>query len=108
MALNNLDRFVAQARNPLSIGTLFERDTTALATLVQIFATSQHFSDLLVSDPEGLIYKATWKGAPVAQDARGRSSPMVYARRERGDAFTARWHVRCRIAYGDYQLTCKL
>ncbi len=53
MALNNLDRFVAAARNPLGIGTLFERDPTALATLVQIFSTSQHFSDLLVQDPEG-------------------------------------------------------
>ena len=30
MALNNLDRFIAQARNPLSMGTLFERDPTAL------------------------------------------------------------------------------
>src|SRR5665648_718399 len=35
-ALNNLDRFVAAARNPLSIGSLFERDREALPILLQI------------------------------------------------------------------------
>ena len=67
MALNNLDRFVGQARNPLSIGTLFERDATALPTLVQIFSTSQHFSDLLIADPEGFDLLRLTEGAPVAR-----------------------------------------
>jgi glutamate-ammonia-ligase adenylyltransferase len=67
MALNNLDRFVAQARNPLSLGTLFERDATALPTLIQIFSTSQHFSDLLIADPEGLDLLRLTEGAPVAR-----------------------------------------
>src|SRR5688572_31966968 len=38
MALNNLDRFVSAARNPLSLATLFERDREALAILLQIFS----------------------------------------------------------------------
>ncbi len=63
MALNNLDRFVGQARNPLSIGTLFERDPAALPTLLQIFSTSQHFSDLLVADPEGFDLLRLTEGA---------------------------------------------
>ncbi len=67
MALNNLDRFVAQARNPLSIGTLFERDATALPTLIQIFSTSQHLSDLLIADPEGLDLLRLTEGVPVAR-----------------------------------------
>ena len=67
MALNNLDRFVGQTRNPLSIGTLFERDATALPTLIQIFSTSQHFSDLLIADPEGLDLLRLTEGAPVAR-----------------------------------------
>jgi [glutamine synthetase] adenylyltransferase / [glutamine synthetase]-adenylyl-L-tyrosine phosphorylase len=67
MALNNLDRFVAQARSPLSMGTLFERDPTALATLVQIFSTSQHFSDVLITDPEGYDLLRLTEGAPVAR-----------------------------------------
>ena len=40
MALNNLERFVAAARNPLSMGTLFERDPTALPTLVRFLDLS--------------------------------------------------------------------
>src|ERR1700682_594993 len=35
MALNNLDRFVGAARNPLSLGSLFERDAEALPILLQ-------------------------------------------------------------------------
>ena len=54
-------------RSPLSMGTLFERDPTALPTLVQIFSTSQHFSDLLVSDPEGFDLLRLTEGAPVAR-----------------------------------------
>ena len=49
MALNNLDRFVAAARNPLSLASLFERDREALPILLQIFSTSQYLSDLLVT-----------------------------------------------------------
>ena len=49
MALNNLDRFVAAARNPLSLASLFERDREALPTLLQIFSTSQYLSDLLIA-----------------------------------------------------------
>ncbi len=67
MALSNLDRYIAQACNPLSIGALFERDATALPTLVQIFSTSQHFSDLLVADPEGFDLLRLTEGAPVAR-----------------------------------------
>ena len=68
MALNNLDRFVAASRNPLSLGTLFERDPDALATLVQIFDASQHFSDLLVTDPEGFDLLRMTEGRPNARE----------------------------------------
>ena len=37
MALNNLERFVAAARSPIAIGSLFERDHTALPILMRIF-----------------------------------------------------------------------
>ena len=69
MALNNLDRFVAAARNPLSLGTLFERDPEALSTLVQIFSTSQYLSDLLVQDPESLDLLRLTEGQPIARQA---------------------------------------
>jgi len=66
MAMNNLGRLVAGARNPLSLGTLFQRDPTSLPPLVQIFSTSQHFSDLLVGDPESFDLLRLTEGQPVA------------------------------------------
>ena len=69
MALHNLERFVQAARNPLAIGTLFERDPQSLATLVQIFSTSQYLSDSLVTDPEGLDLLRMTEGQPVARQA---------------------------------------
>ncbi len=69
MALHNLERFVQAARNPLSLGTLFERDTEALPTLLQIFDTSQYLSDLLVLDPEGFDLLRLTEGQPVARQA---------------------------------------
>ena len=106
MALNNLDRFVTASRSPLALGTLFERDPTALPTLVQIFSTSQHFGDLLVSDPEGFDLLRLSEGAPVARQmlvedlvaevAALEHEPMVLRALRR---FKRRETLR--IAYGD-------
>ncbi|MDY0166913.1 MAG: bifunctional [glutamate--ammonia ligase]-adenylyl-L-tyrosine phosphorylase/[glutamate--ammonia-ligase] adenylyltransferase [Thermoguttaceae bacterium] len=68
MALNNLDRFVGAARSPLALATLFERDPGTLPTLVQILSTSQHFGDLLVSDPEIFDLLRMTEGRPVARE----------------------------------------
>lgn len=69
MALNNLEQFVAASRNPLSLAALFERDPHALPTLLQILSTSQHFSNLLVNDPESFDLLRLTEGAPVAREA---------------------------------------
>lgn len=69
MALNNLDRFVAAARNPLALGSLFERDDEALPILLQIFATSQHLSDLLIRDSEAYDLLRITGGEAVARDS---------------------------------------
>ena len=67
MALNNLERFLSAARNPISLGALFERDTDALPVLLQIFSTSQHLSDLLISDPQAYDLLRMTAGEPVAR-----------------------------------------
>ena len=72
MALNNLERFVRAARNPLAVGTLFERDPQALPTLLQIFATSQYLSDLLVADPGRVRPAAADRGAAGGAAGAGR------------------------------------
>jgi len=69
MAMANLERFVSAARNPLSIGTLFERDPTALPILVQMLSTSQHLSQLLIRDPEVFDLLRLTEGQPVARQS---------------------------------------
>ncbi|HVX63548.1 MAG TPA: bifunctional [glutamate--ammonia ligase]-adenylyl-L-tyrosine phosphorylase/[glutamate--ammonia-ligase] adenylyltransferase [Pirellulales bacterium] len=68
MALNNLERFVSAARNPLSLASLFERDAEALPILLQIFSTSQHFSDLLIRDPYAYDLLRTTEGQPATRE----------------------------------------
>ena len=69
MAINNLERFIAASRNPMSTAALFERDEAALPSLLQIFSTSQYLSDLLVSDNEAYDLLRMTEGQPVARDA---------------------------------------
>ncbi|MBM4087937.1 MAG: bifunctional [glutamate--ammonia ligase]-adenylyl-L-tyrosine phosphorylase/[glutamate--ammonia-ligase] adenylyltransferase [Planctomycetes bacterium] len=65
MALNNLEHFVQAARNPLSIGSLFQRDPESLKPLLQIFSTSQYLSDWLVRDREAFDLLRLTAGEPV-------------------------------------------
>ncbi len=69
MALNNLERFVAATRNPLSLGSLFERDREALPILLQMFATSQHLSDVLITDSESYDLLRITEGQPVGRES---------------------------------------
>jgi [glutamine synthetase] adenylyltransferase / [glutamine synthetase]-adenylyl-L-tyrosine phosphorylase len=69
MALNNLDRFFAAARNPLSLAALFERDPEALPILLRIFATSQHLSDVLIVDNESYDLLRITEGQPVSRES---------------------------------------
>jgi glutamate-ammonia-ligase adenylyltransferase len=69
MVLNNLDQFVAGARNALALGALFQRDPEALPPLLQIFAASQHLSDVLIRDPEAYDLLRLTEGQPVAREA---------------------------------------
>ncbi|MCS7237548.1 MAG: bifunctional [glutamate--ammonia ligase]-adenylyl-L-tyrosine phosphorylase/[glutamate--ammonia-ligase] adenylyltransferase [Thermoguttaceae bacterium] len=64
MALNNLERFVARARNPLSLGALFERDPDTLPILIRIFSTSQYLSDILAAEPESFELVRASQGMP--------------------------------------------
>ncbi len=68
MALNNLDRFIAATRNPLSLATLFERDREALPILLQIFSTSQYLSDLLITDSESYDLVRMTEGQPIGRE----------------------------------------
>jgi [glutamine synthetase] adenylyltransferase / [glutamine synthetase]-adenylyl-L-tyrosine phosphorylase len=106
MAWNNFDRFVGAARNPLSLATLFERDAMALPTLLQIFSTSQHFSDLLVADPESYDLLRLTEGQPVArqmlvEDLTSEISVLEYEPAVLRALRRFKRREMLRIAYGD-------
>ena len=69
MAVNNLDHFVAAARSPLSLGSLFERDEESLPTLLRIFSSSQFLSDWLIRDPEAFDLLRLTEGQPLSREA---------------------------------------
>ena len=106
MALNNLDHFVAASRNPLAVGTLFQRDPEALPTLIQICSTSQHLSDLLIADPGSYDLLRMTAGQPVARqylvdELCAEVAALAY---DEGVMRTLRQFKRreiLRIAYGD-------
>ena len=68
MALNNLERFLLAARNPLSTASLFDQEEQALPDLLQLFSTSQDLSDQLCADPESFSLLRTTEGRPVARE----------------------------------------
>jgi glutamate-ammonia-ligase adenylyltransferase len=69
MAINNLERFVAAARNPMATAALFERDRKALPNLLQIFSTSQYLSELLIVDNEAYDLLRMTEGQSVSRAA---------------------------------------
>jgi glutamate-ammonia-ligase adenylyltransferase len=50
--LNNLDRFVSSATDSSQLASLFQRDSTALAALLEIFSASQTLAEQLIEDPD--------------------------------------------------------
>lgn len=106
MALNNLDRFVAASRSPLALSSLFERDPESLDILLQIFSTSQHFSDLLIRDPASYDLLRMTEGQPVSREMLIEEiSSEVAALHDEQAVMTAlrrfKHRETLRIAYGD-------
>jgi glutamate-ammonia-ligase adenylyltransferase len=54
MALNNLERFLANPGGAAQLPTLLEGRARTLETMLQLFSTSQFFSDLLITNPDYL------------------------------------------------------
>jgi glutamate-ammonia-ligase adenylyltransferase len=68
LALNTLERFTAASRSPLSLGSFFEQDPDALATLLQLASSSRFLGDVLVNDPESFELVRLTEGKPVGRD----------------------------------------
>ena len=87
MALNNLEKFTSASRSRLALGSLFQRDPTALPILLTIFSTSQYLADLLIRDTESYDYLRLTEGQLYPRDvlvdelvdAVGRASDSMQA-----------------------------
>jgi glutamate-ammonia-ligase adenylyltransferase len=106
MALSNLERFVGAARSPLALAGLFERDTNALPTLLQIFSTSQYLSDWLIRDPESYDLLRLTEGEPVERDVLmqeicSEATALVDERQVLALLRRYKHRETLRIAYGD-------
>ena len=106
MALHNLERFVMASRSPLSLASLFERDSEALPILLQLFSTSQHLSDVLISEPETFDLLRITEGGPVSREILVEelmSEVRVASSRKVGLSLLRRFKRRetARIMYGD-------
>ncbi len=106
LVLTYLERFVANARSPLSLGSLFERDPDALPTLLLIFSTSQYLGNLLINDPESFDLVRLTDGLPVSREALLEEIlSEVAALADEAAVMTAlrryRHRETLRIAYGD-------
>ncbi len=106
MALNNFESFIAAARNPLGVGTFFERGPGAMPILLQILASSQHLSDLLIADQEAFDVLRLTEGAPISRELLvGDLTAEIEALDDEGAVLRAlrRFKRRetLRVAYGD-------
>lgn len=71
MALNNLERFLAQPGGRDALATLLENRARTLEILLQLFSNSQSFSDLLVANPDFLdMLRVPLRKSPSAEDLR--------------------------------------
>src|SRR5262245_12688999 len=52
MALTNLERFISAFRRPAAALKLLAENSRTCEILVQLFSTSQHFSELMIREPD--------------------------------------------------------
>ena len=84
MSLNNLERFFANPAASSQLPQLLENRARTLETLVQLFSTSQFFSDLLVNHPDYLdMLRVPLRSSPSRAElqdqapGRGRRRPRT-------------------------------
>ncbi len=104
---SNLVRYIAASRSPQALLALFERDLAALPTLMRILATSQSWSEQLISDPESFDLLRMTEGLPVsrgilvdelATEISGHADLSIVAH----SLHTYKRRETMRIAFGDF------
>lgn len=107
LGLQNLARYIEASRSPQALLALFERDSAALPTLMNILATSQSWSEQLITDPESFDLLRMTEGMPVSRgvlvdelstEIAGQVDPQLVAR----SLHMFRQRETMRIAFGDF------
>ncbi len=105
--VGNLVRFAHASLSPQALLALFEREPDSLATLAQLFATSQYMAEQLIKDPvafdllrmtDGQPVQATLLADEILAEVNAATEVRQVMRAIRG--FRHREHLR--IAYGDF------
>ena len=105
--LANCVRYIQAARSPQALLSLFERDSQALPILLRILATSQHWAEQLIRDPECFDFLRLTEGLPVSRgilvdeltaEIAGSGDPTLIGRSLR----THKSRETMRIEYGDF------
>lgn len=63
-----LAHFINGSRSPMSLLALFDRDSQALPSLLQVLSTSQSIAELLISDPESFDLLRASDGEPSSPE----------------------------------------
>lgn len=75
MALNNFERMLHNVRSPLSMITFLLRKPHSLAVVMQLFSTSQYFSELMIARPE--YFDFLWEHGHGALDPKQLRSEIL-------------------------------
>lgn len=104
--LDDLRRFIAAARSPQVLASLFERDPASLSSLLRLFAASPRLAEWLIGDPEAFDLLRLTEGQPVSREVL--SDEVVAECATAGTTSQAQEILRryrrretLRIAYGD-------
>lgn len=105
--LGNLERFAHASLSPQALLALFEREPESLASLVQLFATSQYMADQLIKDPVAFDLLRMTDGQPVqasllADEILSEVNAATEVRQVMRAIRGFRHRENLRIAYGDF------
>ena len=105
--LSNLERFAHASLSPQALLALFEREPDSLASLVQLFATSQYMADQLIKDPVVFDLLRLTDGQPVqasvlADEILAEVNAVSEVRHVMRAIRGFRHRENLRIAYGDF------
>jgi [glutamine synthetase] adenylyltransferase / [glutamine synthetase]-adenylyl-L-tyrosine phosphorylase len=113
LVLHTFRQFLFASRSPLALGSLFERDPSAIALLLRAFSLGPRWRELLLAYPEAFDYLRQTEGQPrTRQQLLDEILAELSSFTDERAIAAALWRIRqrelLRIAYGDLILRHKV